>query len=290
MTQTTNTSPSRSKVAQKATVFAVPTGRISAWSDSFQQMGVDADFVDSAAALSAYLAGHWSVELVVLDLALASPDLLQSLGSGASAPELIALIGPDDAEMAGLAMSCRVLAYTDRDIRAEALGVMIASAGSERRGYRVADQTDRDFASLSGLSREAARIAAALAHLAQSERVHAPGAEEISASDIRRLIRARRARERFFPAELFSDPAWDMLLDLMAARLDAQPVAVSSLCIAAAVPTTTALRWIRSLCDAGIFERRIDPDDARRAFVTLSEASAAAMLAYLASIKATGVV
>ena len=38
---------------------------------------------------------------------------------------------------------------------------------------------------------------------------------------------------------------------LMAARLEQQRVEVSSLCIAAAVPPTTALRWIKALSDAG---------------------------------------
>jgi hypothetical protein len=43
-------------------------------------------------------------------------------------------------------------------------------------------------------------------------------------------------REQFFGPDLFADPAWDILLDLYAARLEQQRVAVSSLCIAAAVP------------------------------------------------------
>jgi len=36
-----------------------------------------------------------------------------------------------------------------------------------------------------------------------------------------------------------ADPAWDMLLDLTAARAESRAVSVSSLCIAAGVPTTT---------------------------------------------------
>jgi hypothetical protein len=54
-------------------------------------------------------------------------------------------------------------------------------------------------------------------------------------------ICARRLRERLLPAGLFADPAWDMLLDLYAAEIEEQPVSVTSACIAAAAPATTAL-------------------------------------------------
>src|SRR3546814_10077844 len=48
-------------------------------------------------------------------------------------------------------------------------------------------------------------------------------------AQVRGLIRARRTRDQFFRNELFADPAWDMLLDLMAARLEHKRVSVSSL-------------------------------------------------------------
>jgi DNA-binding MarR family transcriptional regulator len=72
-----------------------------------------------------------------------------------------------------------------------------------------------------------------------------------------------------------------MLLDLMAARIEGQAVAVSSLCIAAAVPPTTALRWIKTMTDLGLFVRIADPNDRRRVFIELSPRAATAMSAYL---------
>src|SRR3546814_5360350 len=60
---------------------------------------------------------------------------------------------------------------------------------------------------------------------------------------------------------------------LMAAHLSGQRVSVSSLCIAAAVPATTALRWIRALTDHGLFLRQADPSDGRRVFIALSDRS-----------------
>lgn len=101
-----------------------------------------------------------------------------------------------------------------------------------------------------------------------------------AATRVRRMIRDRRARELVFAPELFADPAWDMLLDLYAARLERRPVSVSSLCIAAAVPATTALRWIRMMTESGLFVRTEDVHDGRRIFVELSNDAAASMAQY----------
>ncbi|WP_310498485.1 hypothetical protein [Sandarakinorhabdus sp.] len=139
---------------------------------------------------------------------------------------------------------------------------------------------------ISALSAEAARIAAALAQLA-SEADNPVADAAIGAPLVRRMIRLRRDRDRHFPGEIFADPAWDMLLDLIAAQLEGTNVPVSSLCIAAAVPTTTALRWIRSLSEAGMLGRRTDPSDARRTYISLSPVASDAMLAYLRRFNST---
>ena len=111
--------------------------------------------------------------------------------------------------------------------------------------------------------------------------------DAFTAADIRAIIRLRRLRDRFFRSDLFADPAWDMLLDLMAARLERIRVAVSSLCIAAAVPPTTALRWIKTMSDNGMFVRVADPEDGRRVFIQLSDGAASGMAAYLSAAKAS---
>ncbi len=105
---------------------------------------------------------------------------------------------------------------------------------------------------------------------------------------IRHLISIRRLRERFFSAELFADPAWDILLDLAASRIEQRSVSVSSLCIAAAVPPTTALRWIRLMTDQQLLERRSDPADARRMFVDLSDGAFDQLCGWFALVDARG--
>lgn len=108
------------------------------------------------------------------------------------------------------------------------------------------------------------------------------------AADIRAMLRLRRLRDNFFDPVLFADPAWDMLLDLMAARLEGDQVAVSSLCIAAAVPPTTALRWIKAMTDHHLFERHADPTDGRRIFIRLSDGATSGMARYFAAAKRIG--
>ena len=104
----------------------------------------------------------------------------------------------------------------------------------------------------------------------------------------RATIRARRMRDQFFEAGLFADPAWDMLLDLFAAHLEHARVSVSSLCIAAAVPPTTALRWITTMREAGLLDRHDDPFDRRRAYVGLTDAALSAMRRYCGALRRAG--
>ena len=110
-----------------------------------------------------------------------------------------------------------------------------------------------------------------------------------SASVLREIIRQRQLRASFFEGELFADPAWDMLLDLTAARAEGNEVCVSSLCIASGVPATTALRWIGQMTEAGLFERLPDPADRRRAIIRLSGSAEEAMCAYFTRVGAVSV-
>lgn len=102
---------------------------------------------------------------------------------------------------------------------------------------------------------------------------------------VRRVIAGRQTRSKFFDGDLFADPAWDMLLDLTAAHAEHARVSVTSLCIAAGVPATTALRWLKQMVDRGIFVRIADSTDRRRAFIALSEHSADAMAHYFAEVE-----
>jgi DNA-binding MarR family transcriptional regulator len=106
----------------------------------------------------------------------------------------------------------------------------------------------------------------------------------VSPEQVRSVIRARRLRGRFFAEDLFADPAWDMLLVLRQAELAQLRVPVSCLCIAAAVSATTALRWLKTMTDKGLFVRRADPHDGRRVFVELAPETSMALRRYFADV------
>ena len=175
----------------------------------------------------------------------------------------------------------------DDATRTTALALALAGAGRPDRLSDVA--SDQNATRLRQLSDEVSRIASTLARLstgpAPSIRAtdQPPAAGEltqVSADTVRTVIRARRLRSRYFQEDMFADPAWDMLLDLLQAELAQLRVPVSSLCIAAAVPATTALRWLKTMTQQGIFVRRADPHDGRRVFVELAPAASQAMRRY----------
>ena len=198
--------------------------------------------------------------------------LIDAVSARLTDPEVELLVDPTEAD------------------RAASLALVMARRGAENRLHDVAGEPSA--ARLRQLSDEVSRIASTLARLSvgpesppRAEPQVAAAAEPappVSADQVRQVIRARRLRARFFDEELFADPAWDMLLDLFQAEIAQHRVPVSSLCIAAAVPPTTALRWIKTMTDAGLFLRRADPHDGRRVFVELAPHAGQAMRRYFA--------
>lgn len=141
------------------------------------------------------------------------------------------------------------------------------------------------------LTEQVARIARAMAMgEARAPRLPEPMDEgnPVDAQALRALIAARRLREEHLPAELFGEPAWDMLLDLTAARLEGQDVSVTDLTIAAAVPPTTALRYIKAMVEWRLLSRRPDGRDGRRVFIELNDNAFARMCAWVAASRKAG--
>lgn len=101
---------------------------------------------------------------------------------------------------------------------------------------------------------------------------------------LRRLIQARGLRQRFFQEARFGEPAWDIILDLSLAWFEGKSVSVTSLCIAAGVPMSTAMRWINEMIEVGLIERWVDPTDGRRNLVQIAPATRSAILRYLVAI------
>lgn len=100
----------------------------------------------------------------------------------------------------------------------------------------------------------------------------------------RRLIEERRLRRRFMSADLFHEPAWDMLLALYLAQHEGRVMNVKTLVAAADAPVTTSQRWIDHLGKLGLVTRVVDPIDRRRIEVSLSESGLKALEGYLAAV------
>jgi hypothetical protein len=203
-----------------------------------------------------------------------------------------------DPVSAHLLSSSEIELIADANDADRAASIAIATA-MHKASPRVGDLgTDNNADRLRQLSEEVSRIASTLARLSVgprgqtrvSERPSANDVPPLSVETVRSVINARRVRSRYFREELFADPAWDMMLDLLQAEIAQHRVAVSSLCIAAAVPATTALRWLKTMVSQGIFLRRADPHDGRRVFVELAPEASNALRRYLAEIGQIAVV
>ena len=205
----------------------------------------------------------------------------------------------------------QILADPTRAERVMALGTVLGRV----TGLRVRELSDEDRLALLRLTEQVGRIAERLDRLSEDRqpqadddreggfRFEAPrrayAGQDGDGSDrlvraarpplpdprlVRRIIRQRQLRARFFDGALFADPAWDMLLDLTAARAEHTRVSVTSLCIASGVPPTTALRWIGQMTEAALLERIDDEADRRRAFIALTDKAADAMARYFAEL------
>lgn len=199
-----------------------------------------------------------------------------------------------------------ILVSPDRAERLMALARLMARGP----GNRLHEADDDERRTLARLAQQVALIAERIEQLSQGGlsgeatalRVESPGSDYRADSGeerklirtprpplpdprlVRRIIRQRQLRAQMFTGDLFADPAWDILLDLTAARAEHTRVSVTSLCIASGVPATTALRWIGQMVDAGLLDRVEDETDRRRAFIQLSDKAADAMARYFAEL------
>ncbi|MBB3472655.1 winged helix DNA-binding protein [Sphingomonas sp. BK345] len=248
---------------------------------------------DGAPAIVLDLAG--ADDALAHDVVAAVDSLAAARGWRVIVAFSLAQIDPVVAALGEEAGAVQLLCEPDR---AEWIGALAVAAHLGGGGVR---SPERDSERLARLSAEVARIAALLAQLSDGDvgldRAEEPrlafhaapaAAVTVTAAQLRAVLRARRLRDRFLGKGLCEDPAWDMLLDLYASRLEGRRVSVSSLCIAAAVAPTTALRWITRLTERRLLARTPDPGDRRRVFIGLTDEAVRALQAYLGALAEAG--
>ncbi len=97
------------------------------------------------------------------------------------------------------------------------------------------------------------------------------------------VVRRRILRKQLIGnAELFGEPAWDMLIDLFIHECRGQQLSMSSLCATAGIPTSSAMKLAQRLCEAGILERTPDVFDGRRTLMKIAPEIAHRLRAYFA--------
>ena len=93
-------------------------------------------------------------------------------------------------------------------------------------------------------------------------------------AQLQSIMEMRRRRSAVFGEGLFSDPAWDILLELFAAELDGRRLGLSDL--AHIAPRSTLARWLTALEERGLVlcGGPLRPDEMR---IALSRACSATM-------------
>lgn len=98
------------------------------------------------------------------------------------------------------------------------------------------------------------------------------------------LYTLRKVRDELLGDALFSEPAWDILLDLFISDHERRRLSVSAVCIGARAPSATALRYLTMLQDAELVERMRDERDGRRSHVQLTALGRRRMISLLAQL------
>ena len=134
-------------------------------------------------------------------------------------------------------------------------------------------------------SNDTSRIAAGLRSLEGDRGVPssaAPIPASLSAAAVEAVIEARAKRSAHLPFELFGDPAWDMLLELMHAEITHRRITLPILCKAAGVQPGTGRRWVEALARKGLCtELDYDPEHGT---ISLSDSGSRAMRAYFGAL------
>jgi len=261
-----------------------------------------ADAIGQQAGRPLLLVDTHGAEASAMDFALARID---AVATALDLPVVVSLAQKDIDLVAATLLGPRVSLLCDASQLEMVAALAIAGASNGGATMVHAYVREGESERLRRLNAEVARIAEALARLSVEEEEDRRGgvgdrhqsfhaapakAQPGDAELVRRMIRVRRLRDGLFGSGLFEEPAWDMLLDLYAAHLENARVSVSSLCIAAAVAPTTALRWIGRMTEAGLFARQPDMADRRRAFMVLTDGALEGMRAYLVALRRLGAI
>lgn len=100
-----------------------------------------------------------------------------------------------------------------------------------------------------------------------------------------RYLKLRANRDDIADAQLLSDPAWDMLLDLFVGHITGRDISVTSACLASRRPATTSLRYIDRMARDGLVLREKDPRDHRKVYLRMTEKAFRSVASWVDSLR-----
>ena len=240
------------------------------------------------------------IDVVVSDIYMPTTDGIEFLGTVrrdfADRPwlQLLLVTGQASLETAVAAMRLEASDYLFKPIEPKTLREAVQHALTRAESIRKVRATTGD----SPGARELQQIADTAKALAEDMRrtiEHGAGAtgsgtagqgspvrpEDTSLRTLKLLQKLQEARASIFGEAVMPEPAWEMLAELMRARLAGQHLSVTSLALSSKSPMTTALRRIEDLIQGGLAARMPDPADRRRTYVELTPEGMARMQLFL---------
>ena len=254
---------------------------------------------ESAAEALQILRQAPDIDVVVSDINMPTTDGTEFLGTVrrefADRPwlQLLLVTGQASLETAVAAMRLEASDYLFKPIEPKSLRESVQHALTRAESVRQVRSAAPDSAG----SRELMQIADTAKALAEdmrhtiedvTSRRETSGAtpqparpEEASLCTLKLLQKLQEVRSSIFGEAVMPEPAWEMLAELMRARLARQHLSVTSLALSSKSPMTTALRRIEDLIQGGLAARMPDPTDRRRTYVVLTPEGMARMQLFL---------
>jgi CheY-like chemotaxis protein/DNA-binding MarR family transcriptional regulator len=250
---------------------------------------------ESAADAMAILRQSPEIDVVLSDIYMPTTDGIEFLGTVrrefAERPwlQLLLVTGQASLETAVAAMRLEASDYLFKPIEPKSLRESVQHALTRAESIRKVRSAATDPTG----SRELLQIADTAKALAadmrrtieqdsgRREAVAPAKAEDTSLRTLKLLQKLQEARSSIFGEAVMPEPAWEMLAELMRARLAGQHLSVTSLALSSKSPMTTALRRIEDLIQGGLAARMPDPADRRRTYVELTPEGMARMQLFL---------
>ena len=258
--------------------------------------GIACTTAESAAEAMEHLRREPAYDVVVSDIYMPTTDGIEFLGTVRREFEdrpwlqLLLVTGQASLETAVAAMRLEASDYLIKPIDPKSLraavqhGLARAESIRNMRGMTQDSPAARELLQIADTAKALAadmRRTIELDAARPRNEAAAAATGDSSLRTLKLLQKLQEARNSIFGEAVMPEPAWEMLAELMRAKLAGQHLSVTSLALSSKSPMTTALRRIEDLIQGGLAARVPDPADRRRTYVELTPEGMARMQLFL---------